>query len=219
MTRNRQAVGRRILEGASRVSILDPELARDWVQERQQRGADVFDEVWDGVYVVPPLANNPHQALVTFFTTVLHGVVGDRGLVLPGANVSDRRTRWEHNYRAPDVVVALEGGRAEDCTTHFFGGPDFLVEIQSPRDDTDLKVPFYSQIEVRELLIVQRDSRRLSLLRHDGSELVRVQPSLVEGKRWLVSDVLPLAFRRRVVRGDPRTELRRTDGLPGVWSA
>jgi Uma2 family endonuclease len=195
-------------------------LLHDWLRERQRCGIDDHDEVWEGTYVVPPLANNPHQALVTFFTTVLYSAVGapEHGEVLPGANVSDRRTGWEHNYRVPDVVAVLEGGRAEDCTTHYCGGPDFLVEIESPGDDTEEKVPFYSQIQVRELLIVHRDTRHLRLLRHDGDQLVPVRTTLFEGKRWLVSEVVPLAFRRKVARGVPLTELCRTDGVEGYWS-
>ena len=50
------------------------------------------------------------------------------------------------------------------------------------------------------------------LLRHDAQELVLVKPSALEGKEWLVSEVLPLAFRRTVTRGVPRTLALRTDG-------
>ena len=41
------------------------------------------------------------------------------------------------------------------------GGPDFLVEVQSPHDDTEVKIPFYSELQVRELLIIHRDTRAL----------------------------------------------------------
>jgi Uma2 family endonuclease len=114
--------------------------------------------------------------------------------------------------------VVLKNSRAVDCDTHFFGGPDFLVEIQSPGDDTEEKVPFYGKIGVRELLIIHRDKRTLRLLRLEGEELVLVQPSPFEGKEWLVSTVLPLAFRRSVSRGTPRTQVRRTDGKAGRWT-
>src|SRR5262249_59323091 len=109
------------------------------------------------------------------------------GEVYPGANVSDRRKNWKENYRAPDVVVVLPKSRAVHCGTYLFGGPDFLVEIESPGDDTEEKVPFYGKIGVRELLIVHRDRRTLRLLRHDGRELVLVKPSTLEGKEGLVS--------------------------------
>lgn len=196
--------------------LLDPAQIEELIRARQERGVDRYDEVWDGVYVMPPLANNPHQILVSRFNTILDHVIvmEGRGEVVPGANVSDRREDWEHNYRCPDVLAVLKGGQAIDCGTHFFGGPDFLVEIQSPGDDTELKIPFYSKIRVKELLIVHRDTRQLRLYRHDGNELKLVAPA--DGK-WLTSAIVPLAFRRQVLRSGPRLEVRRTDGKADKW--
>jgi hypothetical protein len=54
-------------------------------------------------------------------------------------------------------------------------------------------------------------------LRHDGEDLLEIKPSTVEGKQWLVSEVLHLAFRRITSKGVPRTEVRRTDGQAGSW--
>ena len=54
--------------------------------------------------------------------------------IFPGCNVSDRPKRWKKNYRCPDVAVFLPGNPAEDRETHWFGGPDFAVEILSPYD-------------------------------------------------------------------------------------
>ena len=42
--------------------------------------------------------------------------------------------------------------------------------------------------------------------------------SELDGKEWLVSDVLPLAFRQTRSKGAPRTQVRRTDGKPGLWT-
>jgi Uma2 family endonuclease len=199
--------------------ILEPALVRQLIAQRQQLGIDKYDEVWDGVYVVTPLPTNPHQALVTDLTTILNGLVKEerRGTVLAGANVSDRREGWEHNFRGPDVVVVLRGGTAVDCGTHWMGGPDFLVEIQSPGDDTDEKIPFYEQLRVRELLVIHRDRRTLRLYRHNGEQFSAVPLVAFQRGRWLRSEVLPLAFRRRVRRGVALTELRRTDGKAGGW--
>jgi Uma2 family endonuclease len=210
-----------LVENTSKLVILEPLLARDYIRERQKLGIDKYDEVCDGVYIVPPLANNPHQVLGTSLAICCSQVVTleGRGLVMAGANVSDRREGWAHSFRAPDVVVVLNGSRAVDCTTHWFGGPDFLIEVQSPDDDTDEKVPFYSRIQVRELLIVHRDTRQLRLYRHDGQQLVQLEAADFEGAKWLVSEVVPLAFRRIESPAGPRIELRRTDGKPGQWTA
>src|SRR5438093_2139538 len=168
------------------------------------------------MYVMPSMPNLEHQKMVRRLSTILAEVLEPHGLgeVYPGANVSDRRHNWKENYRVPDVIAALKNGRAVACGTHLFGGPDFLIEIESPGDDTEEKVPFYGKIGVRELLIIHRDKRTLRLLRLEGEELVLVKPSPLEGKEWLVSAVLPLAFRRSVSRGKPRTKVRRTDCKP-----
>jgi Uma2 family endonuclease len=200
--------------------IKDAGLLKSIIRERKRLGIDRYDEVWEGMYVMPSMPNNAHQELLDDLGDVLTEAVKQAGLgkKVQGANVSDRRKRWKQNYRVPDMVVVLNNSRAVDCGTYFFGGPDFLVEVESPGDDTEEKVPFYSKIGVRELLIVHRDSRTLRLLRHDGGELVLVKPSLFEGKEWLVSEVLTLAFRRTLSKGVPRTQVRRTDGKPGLWT-
>jgi Uma2 family endonuclease len=200
--------------------IRDAGLFDPLIQERKRKGIDHHDEVWEGMYVMPSTPNNAHQLLVGDLDDIFREVVKKerRGQSFTGANVSDRRKRWEYNYRVPDLVVVLNNSRAVNCRTHFCGGPDFLVEIQSPGDDTEEKVPFYGHIGVRELLIIHRDKRTLRLLRLEGEELVLVQPLPLEGKEWLVSALLPLAFRRSVSRGLPRTQVRRTDGKPGHWT-
>ena len=213
------AAKQRLREKVTEVRILDPDLVRSFIRLRQEQDLDGPDEVWEGVYVVPPLASNPHQGLVGALTGILFHVVNleGRGQVFPGANVSDRRTDWDHNFRGPDIAVVLADSRAVDCGTHWFGGPDFLVEVQSPGDETDEKIPFYSKIQVRELLIIHRDTRQLRLYRHDGQQLVPVTLVDFEGGKWLRSEVVPLAFRRKALKGGPRTEVCRTDGTPGKW--
>lgn len=201
------------------VLVLDRHVSRSLIEDRQQRGVDSYDEVWDGLYIMPPLANNPHQKLVGLLVPIFHDAVVLPGLgdVYPGANVSDRRGKWEKNFRCPDLVVVLKDSPVIDCGTHLFGGPEFLIEVQSPGDRSEEKVPFYSKINVRELLLIQRDSRDLRLFRHDGTALVEVGPVPLAGQKYLRSEVVPLAFRRVEAEGAPRTEVRRTDGKRGRW--
>jgi Uma2 family endonuclease len=203
-----------------KILMLDSETNREMIRDRQRRGIDRHDEVWDGVYVMPPAPNNDHQSMVGNFVFALKVTVELPGLgrVLPGPNVSDRRRAWKKNFRCPDVVVVLQGGRAVDCGTHWLGGPDFLIEVQSPGDETPEKIPFHSSLGVRELLVVQRDSRELTLYRHDGTTLVEVNPEGRNGRGLLRSAVVPLTFRLRVVRGvGPRVEVVRTDGTAQTW--
>jgi Uma2 family endonuclease len=193
----------------------------DWLlQERKRKGIDLYDEVWEGLYVIPSMPTLKHQELVHDLDTIFDEVVKRPGLgkIYPGVNVSDRGSDWKKNYRIPDLVVILKTGGAVSHSTHIQGRPDFLVEIESPGDDSEEKVPFYGQLGVRELLLIHRDKRTWRLLRLEGQELVLVEASLLEGKRWLVSTVLPLAFRRKSQGGKPVTEIRRTDGNPGLWT-
>jgi Uma2 family endonuclease len=201
------------------VLVLDESKGDDLIQERKRLGIDRYDEVWEGMYVMPSMPTNAHQKIVADLSDILTEVVKQPGLGehFPRANVSDRRAGWKTNYRVPDLVVVLRNSKAIDCGTHFMGGPDFLVEIESPGDDTEEKVPFYSKIGVRELLILHRDKRTLRLLRHDGTDLVEVKPQTFEGKQWLVSAVLPLAFRRTTSKGVARNEVRRTDAESRSW--
>jgi Uma2 family endonuclease len=197
--------------------ILDPHLSGSIARERRRLGIDGHDEIWDGVYIIPPTLTIEHQRIVCDIGCVI-GELFKRSSgtdVLLGANISDRRGRdWLKNVRVPDVVVVLKGGRAINCKTHYFGGPDFLVEIHSPGDPTKAKIAFYASIGVRELLVIHRDTRRLRLYRTDGTELIPAEP---DAKKWLTSDVVPLAFRRTTAGKKPRTEVRRTDGTAGRW--
>jgi Uma2 family endonuclease len=196
--------------------MLNPGVMETIIERRKKLGRDRKDEVWDGVYVITPDPTLLHQHIITRLICVLIAVVDDvgRGRTFAGTNVSDRRQGWKKNFRVPDVVVVLNGGRAVDCATHWFGGPDFVVEVRSPGDDTDAKIPFYGSIGVRELLIIDRDTRRPRLYRHEGGELVPVEPN---DKGWLTSAVLPLVFRRSKVGRKTQSEIRRTDGKPGRW--
>ena len=73
--------------------ITDPLLVEQLIAKRREIGADRYDEVWEEVYVMSPLANNEHQDLVGQLTTVLEISIGWDGLgkVFPGTNITDRR--------------------------------------------------------------------------------------------------------------------------------
>lgn len=147
--------------------IYDRNLQNRLQAERVATGADRYDEVWEGDYMMAPMPNNEHQFLVGRLTRILDEVITDNqlGMVLPGANVSDRIDGWEQNYRVPDVAVFLQNTSAVNHGTFWFGGPDFVVEIVSPDDQTREKLDFYAQVGTRELLVVDRDPWRLELFR------------------------------------------------------
>jgi Uma2 family endonuclease len=194
---------------------------RHWVEriqaQRKASGADGRDEVWDGVTFMPPLPNDEHQAIAMMLGGIFLDVIGWPGLghVRAGINLSDRAEGWMHNYREPDVAVILNGSAAINHGTHWQGAVDFLVEIVSPDDRSRDKLPFYGDIGVREVLILDRDPWALELYRLEGGQLRLVGRSTAERPDVLSSGVLPLTF--QLTPGGARPWLRVThvpDGRP-----
>ncbi len=187
--------------------IENPRLEEELKEQRRARGADQHDEVWEGVYFMPPVANDDHQEIVSSFTFVLGASVGVPGLgkVRPGVNLAASAEDREHDYRVPDVVVFMADTAAENHNWFWTGPADFVIEVTSPRDRTYEKVSFYSQIGVRELLIVNRQSWALDLYRHQDDSLQKVGESTLEHPEVLSSGKLPLVF--RLIAGDNRPQI------------
>lgn len=194
--------------------INDSALEERLIEERRRTGVDRFDEVWERVYMMSPLADNEHQELAAAITHVCYCVVDQvgRGTTFPGVNVCDRRQDWQHNYRCPDVAVYLDGTTAENCGAFWCGGPDFGVEIVSPNDRAREKLDFYAKVNTRELLIVDREPWCLELYRLVDRRLSSSGRSTAENESVLASRVLPLTW--RLVPGDRRSviQVTRTDG-------
>lgn len=202
------------------VLITDPDLAAEVRKARADTDADRYTEVWDGVVVMPALPDNEHHRLVMRlcvpFATVVDRDAGDG--VQPGANVSDRESGWKDNYRCPDVVVALAGGRAKDCGTHWCGGPDLVVEIESPGQDARDKLDFYAAVGCREVLLIDRDPWALELTRLDGTGYTPVGRVEAVGDPGVTSEVLGLTF--AFAPGKTRPAITITHAATGrTWTA
>ena len=176
--------------------IENPRLEEALKEQRQAWGADQHDEVWEGVYFMPPMANDDHQEIVSNFTFVLGASVRLPGLgkVRPGVNLAASVEDWEHDYRVPDVVVFMADTAAENYNRFWTGPADFIIEITSPRDRTYEKIAFYSRIGVRELLIFNRQSWALELYRHHDGALQKVGESTLAQPEVLFSEMLPIQF-------------------------
>lgn len=195
--------------------VLDPTEEARLKAERQACGGDRYDEVWEGVYMMASLANNEHQQLQSGLVAAILVAVGwgASEQVMAGANVSDRKQGWEHNYRCPDVVVVRPGGAAQDCGTHWCGGPDFCVEITSRGDRSRDKLDFYSGVGVRELLLVDRNPWTLELYKLAEGRLERAGRSDPAAADVLASSVLPVSFRLVPGAPRPRIEVAHRDGV------
>lgn len=177
--------------------ITDPHVEAELLEQRRAWEGDRFDEVWDGVYVMAPLANLEHHELMAKLSAAFCNAFASQPevRVFAGVNVSDREEDWEKNYRCPDVAVVLPGSRAVDCGAFYCGGPDFCVEIISDYDRSREKFDFYAAVGVRELLLIDRNPWQLELYRLAGE---RFKPAGVmdpESQQALASQVLPLTFK------------------------
>ena len=198
--------------------ILDSHLEHELRRERQRTGADRYDEVWDGVYVMSPMANNAHQGIVSTMAAILLPAIQmkDLGCVLAGANVSDHPSDWTKNYRCPDVVVYLTGNPAENRETHWYGGPDLAVEVISLEEDPYAKLDFYAGCNTRELLIVHRRPMRLELFRNAGAQMQLVGTSELDGQTaGAVLASQRVAFSWRLVSHELRPQIEMTNTTDG----
>jgi Uma2 family endonuclease len=193
---------------------VDPiELAR-LIRERRRCGGDRYDEVWDGVYVMSPLADNEHQELASNLAAGMKfGLSHQQDVrIFAGCNVSSRKQRWNKDYRCPDVAVFLPGNPAEDRGTHWYGGPDFAAEILSPFDRSREKFDFYAKVGVRELLLVARRPWSLELYRRAEKVWKPIGTSEPTADSVVLkSTVLPLEFRLVAGANRPRIELIQTE--------
>ena len=95
------------------------------IRERRECGGDRYDEVWDGVYVMSPLADNEHQQLGFDLAWAIKTGLGQdqRIRIFPGCNVSSRSQRWKRNFRCPDVAVFLPETRRRTAKPTGLAGP------------------------------------------------------------------------------------------------
>jgi Uma2 family endonuclease len=205
------------MESIMTLLVTDSDLEAQLIAQRQASGGDRYDEVWEGLYVMAPLANNEHQKLQTKLVVTFQLILGlsSSAEVFGGANVSDRDEDWQYNYRCPDVLVFLPGNPAINRDTHWQGGPDFLVEVVS-RDRAHEKIPFYASVGVREALFINRNPWSLELYRKPASAagLELVGTASENDGIELPSVVLPMSL--KLVPGATRPNLVITGSSSGV---
>ncbi|QDV31262.1 hypothetical protein Spb1_32060 [Planctopirus ephydatiae] len=160
--------------------INDPEMARRLIRQRRARGQDRYDEVWNGRYIINEPPNINHSEFVGTITVALRLTLKNLARVLPGTNITDQQDHWKTNYRCPDVAVFLPGNPAEDRDTHWYGGPDFAVEVLSPRDGARKKLDFYAQIGTRELLLIDRQPWQLELYQLREGKLIQTASAAID---------------------------------------
>ena len=153
---------------------------------RRKTGADRWDEVWEGVLHMAPNPTREHQDIKGHLYSWLkgHWARADRRPYL-GVNVSRPAiTDWTKDYRVPDLVLLTDERAHVDRNEYFDGGPDVVVEIRSPQDETDERLPFYAAVGVREVWVIDRDSRACAVHAVEGGELRRRK---ADAHGWIAS--------------------------------
>ena len=189
--------------------IEDRGLEKEVIRRRQEIGADRWDEVWEGVYIMNALPNSDHQDIVMnlgAFLVPLFRRTGE-GIVFPGINYASDAENWQHDYRCPDLAVFLtENGEARNHDTFWTGPADFLIEVVSPNDRAYDKLPFYDKLGVHELLIIDRDPWQLELFRHADGRLASVATGTVKNAAVIESQRLGVTF--QLLPGEKRPGIR-----------
>ncbi len=176
-----------------RAVVMDvPPMLEAW---RKRIGADRFDEMWEGVLHMPPAPTLEHQSFefqIEWWLTV-HWVPLSKGRVFHNVNVVEAgRRKWTHNYRSPDLLLVLRERLARGRGSHFAGGPNVIVEIRSPGDESYDKLPFYFAVGVEEAWIIDCDTKVPELFVR-GAKAFRKAKANRAG--WLVSKVTGVEMR------------------------
>jgi Uma2 family endonuclease len=132
---------------------------------RREIGIDKYDEMWEGVPHMTPAPKRSHQDIVLDMAMWLrtHWARPQGNRVHRDVNVASPGG-WPNNFRVPDLVLLTPDRFAIDHDDYFEGAPTVVVEIRSRGDETMKKLPFYAQIGVPEVWLIDRDTRQPELL-------------------------------------------------------
>lgn len=142
--------------------VLDPQPAElDALLERRRRlGLDRHDEIWEGVLHMNPGPHGRHHRISQQLAELLGPPATAAGL-LPA--MGDFNLGTEEDYRIPDGGVHRPGP-----DELYYATAAIVVEIVSPDDETQDKLPFYAAHDVDEVLIVDPQKRSVSWLGRSG---------------------------------------------------
>jgi Uma2 family endonuclease len=169
------------------------EVPADFLQHRRRRGADIWDEMWEGVLHMPPAPNIEHQdfeyELEAWLRT--HWACAPKRRVYHGVNVAPPGG-WPDDYRIPDLVLLAEDCAAINRGECLEGPPTVVIEIRSPGDETLDKLPFYANLGVPEVWVIERDSRAVQVHALGAGGQARIDPA-TDG--WLHSAATGIRLR------------------------
>jgi len=158
--------------------------------QRRKLGLDRLDEMWEGVLHMAPAPSTQHQARVTWLCGILNSYVTRHKLarLFVQSNVREPAA-GERDYRVPDLCFVAGGREAMIGEVFIDGGPDLVVEVLSPDDETYEKMPFYARIGVPWLVVVGTEPGRVEVFRLVGERYVEQAPDEAGWIRCAASNI------------------------------
>ena len=171
------------------------QVSEETLARRRQTGVDRYDEMWEDVLHMAPAPAYEHQRIVSAIDRFL-GLLCERyarGMLAPGINVFSDASASQ-DYRIPDLTFVAAGRQdiiAPDGIRG--GGPDAVIEVRSPEDETYDKFPFFGRLGIREVIVVHRDTKETEIYHLVGRGYGGVSR---DHQGWLRSEVLNVRFAR-----------------------
>ena len=152
------------------------EVPQALLDERRARGADRWDEMWEGeLHMVPP-PSEQHQAIGSALFVALTPLAAARGLVAR-YETGLFRPGVDDDYKVPDQVYVRPELRSQRGIE---GGASLVVEILSPNDETYQKLDWYARVGVNEVLVIDPETRGVELFANQDDRMVPVDPVFIE---------------------------------------
>ena len=175
--------------------VLDRDLEKALIRRRRATGADRFDEVWDGMYVMAPNADNEHFDLVGRNRVQFRHQVG---VARPQNRSSQRGSEHYGSLGEVDEELSLpRSGRFLPGQSERHGNPLDRRVPTSPSRSSALTIALARSLDstprsgVKELLLVGRKPWSLELYRLTNGELKLVDKVMPDPAQSLTSQVLP----------------------------
>ena len=170
-----------------------PEVPGHILEWRKRTGADQWDEMWEGVLHMPPAPNREHQELEGAIEAWLrvHWTRPRGNKVYHQINLASEGG-WTTNYRIPDLVLLTPDRFHIDHNEYFEGAPTVVVEIHSAGDEAYDKMPFYAELGVPDVWIVDRDSRVAEVYSLQADQYERQAP---DAEGWIRSPATGIQLR------------------------
>lgn len=143
------------------------------LEERRRTGADLRDEVWEGLLHMVPPPSEKHQRFHGDLFVVLTPLARSRGL-LPYFETGLFRSA--DDYRVPDQTYARPDQISERGVD---GGAVLVVEILSPGDETYDKLDWYAGTGVDTVLVIDPVTKVFEIfVRQDGRMVLSTEPHI-----------------------------------------